>query len=357
MAIKINEGFKVPGKGLTPAAIMSLLTEHIIKKDSDSIGISDLQVATSEPREGVIDALKFLCEKGWVKIKNGDWEEAGSIRIEGFQILVGIDQLTLPSPRPEPPDTSNPEKNRQETGSDEVQLGGKIYFGHVEYCGEQGEGCYLLTIKSRTIESRIDDLDDLYGSEWKSMEEAWSFFDNFISKYSRDKTGEMYFQDSTGIVWHCETMDEDGPEEGTVTGKIGLNISYKPVAVEAFYIKAELVFDTLTEAWAYVDEYLESPAAAEDEPAVSAASFPWDGEKEPDITGEIKHKKLGEVSWKLWKDCIDGFDWFYFTQGDRVRHIGIPSADLMADKRSTEKVAADQVDLFNWESEPEPVPA
>jgi len=276
MAIKIHQGFKLPGKGLSTTAIMSLLTERVIKGDDDSILISELQSLTAETRENVIADLRFLCEKGWLKIKNGEWEEAGSIRIEGFCIDIGVDQMTL-GVQPTAPTTGSPTTKREETGIDEVDLGGFRYFGTVDFDGSDPDGPkFELIIQKQEISTPPAEATDVYGRRLDTRERAWTEFDNFVQKDSRENTGDQIYLALGGTEWTMEVRtikDPFGPDE-LPEKNIQLTI-FRQASDEATSTKVvEEAFESHGEAWNYVDEYLgpiETELAAEVEPEVEAS--------------------------------------------------------------------------------------
>ncbi len=351
---RIHEGFKVPGRGLVAAAIMSYFTDKVIKDDEDEIRISELTSLTSATYEQVIEELKFLETKNWLKIANGDWEEAGSLRIEGWQIIVGIDQMTLPRPSaPNPPNTSSPTLRREETNKDEVILGDKIWFGTVEYNGLQGEPQFALSISSAPKDdpgSAEIVLEDTLGDR----EAAWRHFDNFVSYQSRGMEMMQVWVAADGAKWKCQVEGNDDPniDEDHEPIKFGLSILRTLPGEATSTLVVDEIFDSQVLAWQYVDDYL-STNVPNESPTIEPLAPEEAGVGNSDRSPTITESTMG-VKWRYWNNMPDGNDHFELDLPDGTETVRIISEEILLDKRAIEEIVTDLLKERGI-TEPDPV--
>lgn len=227
---------------------MSLLTDKIVKGNEEPVTIADLQQLTADTRSNVIDSLQHLQEIGWLKIVDGDWPDAGSLRIEGFTIELGIDQRTLAH---EPVSPESLVKNdRDVTGYDEIAIAGKTYNAEVEYDGEAVAGKFTLTIKTATGD---DPLEEAFLGDFESKERAWLHFDNYVQKDSRGDTRTQVYRSLGGTKWEM-SLEPNEKEDAPLLWELTIKRTHPDEATSTTVL--EEVFDTEREAWEHVDEYL-----------------------------------------------------------------------------------------------------
>lgn len=255
MATKIHEGMKYAGHGLTAPAIATKMIDQIIKGDDDSIEICELVSHCSDTRENVLAAINLLVDKGNLRITGADLEDAGSFRIKNWRIDIEVDQRTLPYNKPTTPNVETEAFARREEGYDSVVRGSQQFDGHVEYNGEWSPGGYELTINTMVI-----------GEQFKSMEDAWRHFDNYVQREARQTTLSQTYTNAVETVWTAEI--------GVIHDAFTLKIHRKAQEDATSMLVVDEAFDTQTEAWTFVDEYLNSPGVldvAEEETSVEEA--------------------------------------------------------------------------------------
>jgi hypothetical protein len=336
---KIYPGLKSKGKGPTPAIILSIVFDRILKRDSDPITVSELCSETSETPDRIVDALRELDAIGRIRFTGAPLEEAGSFSIKGFAITMESDQMAFPRDEPQPDEgmkandlAANP---RLDTGDDDVDRGNFRYFGHVEYNGETGGGHYQLGINRLRLEVPDPENEDVFFGDFDSKEDAWRFFDNFVSKDSRDQTQEMVYAEPSGEVWRCELEFKPKDQDDADSEEISvLKMYFTGIGDDTSTLKVEEKFDTESEAWNYADEYLK-PVETEAEPV--ALEVVDGGERSPTVSAEsngVKWRYFGQDGKK--KGAVDRFE-FDTPEGTQSKEL--PSKDVLADGRSIEEIA------------------
>jgi len=258
---KIHPGFLLKGRGLTPAAIMSLFTDRIVKDDSEAIGIHELVALTADTRDNVMEALRFLADEGMLKIAEGTLESAGSIRIEGFAISIAVDQMTLPLEKPKANDIAVKPPREFE---DEVDIGGRVYRGKVDPREDSDE--VDLSIERVLSDDRQLSEGVFYGN-FPNLERAWHYFDNFVQKDSRTETFEQTYTNLVGTKWEATFTRENSDDEEQPEYLLRIFRTH-PGEATSTKVYEDSSFESATDAWKFVDEYLgplESELATEPE--------------------------------------------------------------------------------------------
>lgn len=253
MAIKIYDGFKFQGQGLTPAVILSVIADRILKDCDDPISISDICAETAEPREKVLEALQHIIDHGFVEFEGAAIEDAGSIRVKSFRFEVEIDQITLPFSKPVPEQgyAKPAGATREEQGMDEIDANGRTWHAEVR---KEGDGMFTLYVQSWPQGERpevivtIEDLVEPDLPVYPSGAEAWAAFDEQLAFQERWDTGE-HVVDRPDVWWKGEISDEVGSEV-----KLEIYRKYPDEATSTTVY--EDTFEDEASAWQFFDDYV-----------------------------------------------------------------------------------------------------
>lgn len=300
---KLYDGFRIRGKGLTPTVIMSLVVERLLKGNDEPITFSELVSATSDTKEGVLEALRLLEKNGWLNVE-GSWEEIGSFAIDSFSVSLQAEQMVLPELKPQSENLGIPKAPRLEGGTDEVLRGETLYFGSVEWDAETARGCYELKIETKSKYAQKADREPYYVADFATKERAWEVFDNLVSHLDRDRTGEQELTAPDGTKWRAiiEAVFDDNPADPENPSGFKLQIFRTLTGEGTSTLVVEDQFDTMREAWDYVDEYIGVEARYSDRPSESP-------EAEEPVALEVVEGTPADVS-----GTDDGIAWRYFGE-------------------------------------------
>lgn len=300
---KLYDGFRIRGKGLTPTVIMSLVVERLLKGNDEPITFSELVSATSDTKEGVLEALRLLEKNGWLNVE-GSWEEIGSFAIDSFSVSLQAEQMVLPELKPQSENLGIPKAPRLEDGKDEKVVGDLMYLGTVTYDGDTGRGCYTLKIETHPKANKHADREPYYVADFATKERAWEVFDNIFEHDTRESTDEQELTAPDGTKWRAiiEAVFDDNPADPENPSGFNLQIFRTLTGEGTSTLVVEDRFDTMREAWDYVDEYIGVEARYSDRPS----ELP---EAEEPVALEVVEGTPADVS-----GTDEGISWRYFGE-------------------------------------------